>query len=167
MKRDATVLSEIMFLLIGIAFFLESLRIPTDSVSTLGAGFVPTWVSIILILLSGAMLLMRWKREGLFFPRENPDDNLQVDHVLHFTAPVIAIVLLYALVFVWTGYLISSLLAMFVSMLFFRNSLASSVVHSIIAAVLFYYSFIHLMGIYDPPGEYLDTSEFLSNLLGD
>jgi len=154
MDRNIGWFTTAVFLAFGGAFFLASLTIPGGTSTTLGPAVVPRAVSLMMVILAAIVLVadFRTRDKGPIKQDITPRD------LLFRAGPLIALIAVYGQFMLWFGYLIATLLSGYIAFRLFGNSRKASALHSILAGTLFYFCFVYLLGIYDPPGSLIDMT---------
>ena len=157
---------------IGALFAFEAAAIPDGSGFGVGPRVVPealAWIMIGLGLLIGGGALMRRKPNGdadapiadSLHPEPDEDFGF-ADSDLKRVAIVIGVGFFYIWLIHAFGYFAATAVAVFCMLIAFGNrNIVSIFVLSAVAAVVFQYVFMQLMGLYDAPGEIYNLKPYL------
>ncbi len=77
---------------------------------------------------------------------------------LRSSGPLLLLLCIYGLFHGWFGYLIATALSGYAVFALFGNRLNKVLLHGSIGAIIFYFLFVNLLNVYDPPGTLLDVS---------
>lgn len=74
------------------------------------------------------------------------------------SGPLLLLMCVYGALHGWFGYLIATALSGYAVFALFGNRLNTVLLHGSVGAIVFYFLFVDLLGIHDPPGSLLDVS---------
>lgn len=156
MTRNIDIVALLLPLAFGLLFLAESLGIPAGASDSIGPRRVPLVISISVIVLSLILVV-----QALRAPGAASADHITPRSLMLQAGPLILIAVLYGQMIVWFGYLLSTFVAGLLVFRLYANSIAVTVAHAAIGAIVFYLAFVKGMRIYDPPGTLIDISAFL------
>lgn len=169
----------VVFLIAGF-FALLAWDINPDSDEAIGPRFAPMFIAVAMLVLGGLISLMAI--------RENVNGNAQADHADDFIPPeayeeddfgfrdsdirrvfaVIGCGIAYIAFFFAFGYLVATLLSLFLILLAFGNRKPATLIGlPVIGTVIYQYVFMGLMGLHDPAGELIDFTALGSLISGN
>lgn len=171
MDRNIGWITNIVFLIFGIVFFVESLSVPPGPAGLIGPRTVPLSISIIVIFVGALLIYFDMKSAKRSSSKQRtPASHDSVASVkkditprelIYFAGPVFLLTAVYGVFLYWFGYLLSTWIVALVGFSLFHNSKKIALINAIVGSLIFYYLFIKLMGVYDPPGRMIDLSGLL------
>ena len=156
MTRNIDIVALLLTLSFGILFLIESLFIPAGASDSIGPRRVSLIISASVIVLSLVIIWVMWRNPG-----SGSDDHITPQSLLLQAGPLVLAAVLYGQMIVWFGYLIATFIAAFLVFRIYGNNLFLTLANSAAGAVLFYLAFVKGMGVYDPPGTWIDISNLL------
>lgn len=145
-------------LALALFFYEMTSQIVTGSRSEIGPDTAPRVLCWILIILGGLGLIAAFAQ-----PKKDAEKTVKFKpEPLLWIAGVSAIGLAYYFAFLWFGYLVSTgLCLMTVLYVFGVRGRAKFTALVICGTLAYYFVFIRLMHVYDPPGQIIDFSSIL------
>lgn len=157
--------------LAGLFFFSQASLIDTLSDDFVGPQFFPYALSFITVgigLFIGASAMYHASSLGPLAEEDTSRDEEKFgfrDSSISRITSVIAVGLLYVGLFYATGYLLATAVSLFLMLVAFGNrSWLTLLVISVAGALFYNFVFIGLMGVYNPPGVFLDLENFLAEI---
>lgn len=140
------------FLLFGGIFFFASLNIQSFGGGN-GGRLIPMATSGLVALLSALLLIRLWVGKD-----QISSTHIDAKEFLAYSGPLIALMALYALFHNWFGYLVATFLCGLAAFKLFGNSWLNSLLHATAGTLVLYFTFVTLLGVYDPPGRMINFS---------
>lgn len=138
----------LFFLIIGGAYFIESLKLPLGQTSAPGAGFYPLIVGLSLTILALSLLISQRKKTEDEEIEEFPKGKDRTRVIALFITLVLFVILIKPL-----GYIITSVgMLTIILKIFGLKSWCRIFLISIIIAIISWYVFKKLLGVPFPPG---------------
>ena len=157
----------------GIAFLFSSLQLEADSSGGIGARSLPLSMCVLFLALLAVETYFELRKGLRKDQGAGPDANAEGEAeddprsiyprvFALYALPSFGLVFVYGYFHGWFGYFLSTFLASLAIFALFRNGLKDVLIHSVIGTVVFYFVFINLLNVYDPPGTLIDLSDLLN-----
>lgn len=153
--RSPDLWTGIVLMLVGFLFLAGTAEIVLSEEGLIGPRFVPQIVSSLLVALGGALA---WSGARSAVPVLG-----EAGPALPWRAAVVVLIgIFYVQAFMAVGYFLSTIFATAAALLLFgvRRPL-SLMLGSILVAIVWYITFVRLMGVFDPPGRLLSFQPWL------
>ena len=156
--RNKDLLISLTVIGMGIFFLLQTRMIESFGDDDVGPELVPTILSWLMIALGGLSAVFR-----LIFPDPNDKAQLRVpSSSLLWIGAITGLGLIYFFLFLATGYLLSTIVILGVILIAFGVRHPTRVLFiSVLGGMAYYFIFIRVMKVYDPPGTLIDISTIL------
>ncbi len=147
--RIKNIICSVAFLLFGVGMYTEALKIKSLMARDLGSGFMPKLVAIAIILTALATLVLSFKDKS---KKNAAKDDTDLKGGLLTVACIAAYVVLYDIL----GFLVSTVLYLFVQILILSNEqnrkLPLFSVIAVLTSVIVYGLFVYVIGMPLPTG---------------
>lgn len=172
MNRNINWLPNAALLVFGLVFLWGSLQLEPDSAGGIGARSLPLSMSVLLLILVAVQTFFDFRKPARKAETaqsgEEATDNGSGGEIINlrvfalYSGPVFLLVVAYGFLHGWFGYFLSTLLSAIAVFLLFRNTPKNVLLHSVVGTFVFYFVFIYLLNVYDPPGSLVDVSELMN-----
>ena len=116
-NKKRNLITSVIFLVIGAFMLVQSLAVPHKIPSDVGSGYVPAFISICLLVVSGAKLILT------LLDKDPADEVVKKSNwSMKGGVVTIAIILVYMLAFEPVGFILSSVVFLFALMNWFANN---------------------------------------------
>lgn len=155
MAKEINWLATATFIVFGAVFLYSAINIGPSFSGGNGHKTLPVALSSTVLALSVLVLVREifWKS-----PEADPNQPIAVSSLFVRVLPLIALMILNGLGQIWFGYLVSTIVIGVLVFLLFGNSIYRALLHGIIGAVVLYFLFFRVMGLYEPPGSILEIN---------
>lgn len=156
MTRHLEWLPAALFLGFGLVFLVASWMIPAPWGGGHGNRTVPVFASLLVVILSAAQVFFAL-RDGV---AENAD-RLVPQELIGRVLPLIVLIAFYALLQIWFGYLLATIISALIAFRLFGNSWQAALMHTALGTVLLYLLFVRGLGLFFSPGRLFDLTSFI------
>ena len=132
-NKKRNLITSVIFLVFGAFMLVQSLAVPHKIPSDVGSGYVPAFISICLMVVSGAKLILTLlDKDPAYAVKKQKSDSSNIGGVV-----TVLIMLAYMLAFEPVGFIVSSVVFLFALMNWFANNEnRKPILFAIIAIVL-------------------------------
>jgi len=150
----------IIVLVVGVVFLISAEDIPVGAEDDFGARSLPRAVSIMIIALGALWSVISYRKiQKADGPSEpDPRNRFLYKRVI----PLMLLIFIYAMLFDWFGYLVSTFVIMVPVLYIYGNrSVSRLLAIAAASAAVYYLLFIKLMGVFDAGGSLININELL------
>ena len=157
--RQKELLVSLVVIGMGVFFLWQARMIENFENDPVGPELVPTILSLLMIGLGGLSVV-----NGLIFSKPDGASRIKVSiPALLWIGAVTGFGIIYFFLFLAVGYLLATIVTLGVVLVVFGvRHPAQVLLISVLGGAAYYFIFIRLMRVYDPPGSLIDLSTFLT-----
>jgi len=150
----------VIVVIIGVILLIFAGDIPVRGEDDFGAQSLPRTISSLIIAMGALWAVISYRKIRKNEGSSGPDPRNR--HLLMRIIPLMLLSFLYATLFQWFGYLASTFVIMVVVLYIYGNRSHPQLLGTAAAAaVVYYFLFINLMGVFDAGGSVININDLL------